>query len=282
MVADGPSRDVPHDENIPWPEVTSANAIPTPYQIFNQKKGSPYSKRRFYELVKIYHPDRHGHSSCLHDDIPVATKLERYRLIVAANNLLSDPVKRSAYDTYGAGWHGAPHALRPGEAAPNGSWASPATGRGWDGGPDGPANNATWEDWERWYNRGEKQEPVYFSNTTFLVLIALFVGVGYLGQTRRLDNFSLSLTHQIDALHNEMSKDLRRRRKMAAMYGDREERIQEFLKARDPVGYGVTDPREEQIRKLLPVQEVCASNDIESRATDIYQAAEEGGKKEGS
>lgn len=279
MVADGPSRDAPH-ENIPWPEVTSANAIPTPYQIFNQRKGSPYSKRRFYELVKIYHPDRHSVSSCYHDDIPVATKLERYRLIVAANNLLSDPVKRSAYDTYGAGWHGTPSALYPGEAAaPNGSWASPHTGRGWDGGPGGPANNATWEDWEKWYNRDEKQEPIYFSNTTFLVLIALFIGVGYMGQTRRLDNFSLSLTRQIDALHNDMSKELVRRRKEASMYGDRDERIQEFLKARDPVSYGVTDPREEQIRKVLPAPEICSSNDIESRATDIYHSAEEREKK---
>src|SRR5690554_4812441 len=59
MVADGRSRDAPHP-NIPWPEVSSANAIPSPYEIFNQKKGSPYSKRRFYELVKIYHPDRHS------------------------------------------------------------------------------------------------------------------------------------------------------------------------------------------------------------------------------
>src|SRR5690348_6812083 len=56
IVADGRCRDVPHP-NIPWPEVTSTNAIPSPYEIFNQKKGSPYSKHRFYELVKIYHPD---------------------------------------------------------------------------------------------------------------------------------------------------------------------------------------------------------------------------------
>jgi hypothetical protein len=280
MVADGPSRDFPH-ENIPWPEVTSAHALPTPYQIFNQKKGSPYSKRRFYELVKIYHPDRHSHSSHCDNGISAATKLERYRLVVAANDLLSDPVKRSAYDAYGAGWHGTPHVLNPGDpTTPNGSWASPYSGRGWDGGPGGPANNATWEDWEKWYNKDAKQEPIYFSNSTFLVLIAIFAGIGYIGQTARLDNFSMSLTHKIDALHNDMSKELMRRRKQASMYGDKDERIQEFLKARDPRGYGVTDPREEQIQKLLPSPEVCSSNDIESRSTDVYSSTTETVRKD--
>lgn len=272
IVADGPSRDVPHS-NIPWPEVTSANATPTPYQIFNQKKGAPYSKQRFYELVKIYHPDRHDYSSCCGDEISNATKLERYRLVVAANNLLSDPVKRGAYDAYGAGWQGTPDILRPGDGStPNGSWATPYSGKGWDGGPGGPSHNATWEDWEKWYNKDEKQEPIYFSNSTFLILIFMFGAIGFIGQSRRLDNFSIGLTHQIDALQNDMGKELIRRRREASMHGSKDERVQEFLKARDPVAYGVTDPREEQIRKLLPAPEVRASSNIESRHADIYHS----------
>lgn len=269
MVADGPSRDAKH-ENIPWPEVTSANAIPTPYQIFNQAKGSPYSKKRFYELVKIYHPDRHGQDSSIQCDIPPATKLERYRLVIAANNLLSDPVKRGAYDTYGAGWHGIPGASNPGDMTPNGTWSSTPYGRGWDS-SNGPANNATWEDWERWYNKDAKQEPIYLSNGAFFTVIVFLAGVGYLGQTARLDNFSMSLTHQVDKLHNEMSRDLMMRRKQASMYGDKDERIQEFLKARDPRGYGIIDLQGQQARKLLPAPEVCSSGDIKNRSTDIYK-----------
>src|SRR6187402_3852458 len=86
MVSDGHSR---HDHGqLRWPEMTSANSLPTPYQIFNQNKGSPYSKRRFYELVKLYHPDRHDHDTISHS-LSYATKLERYRLVVAANDILS-------------------------------------------------------------------------------------------------------------------------------------------------------------------------------------------------
>ena len=86
--------------------------IPTPYQIFGQKKDSPYSKRKFYELVKLYHPDRHDYGSS--GNLPsYTTKLERYRLIVAANDILSNPVKRAAYDRYGSGWNGQPDALSP-------------------------------------------------------------------------------------------------------------------------------------------------------------------------
>ena len=42
-----------------WP--TALN--PTPYDIFGHPKDAPYSKHRFYELVKLYHPDRHSHTA---------------------------------------------------------------------------------------------------------------------------------------------------------------------------------------------------------------------------
>ena len=274
MVVDGSARDAEHN-NLPWPEVTKKGAIPTPYQIFNQTKGAPYSKKRFYELVKIYHPDRHSHEDPLYDDVTPAVKLERYRLVIAANNILSDPVKRGAYDTYGAGWHGAPGVVDNGGHSPHGSWAG-GQGRTWDS-RYGPSNNATWEDWERWYNKQEKQEPIYLSNGAFFTTIVFFVFVGYLGQTARLDNFSLSLTHQIDKLHNEMSRDLVQRRMAAKLYGDKDERIQEFLKARDPQGYGVIDHEGEKLRKLLPAPEVCMSNDTMRRAKEVDYSTKKDG-----
>lgn len=273
MVVDGSARD--EHSHLPWPEVTTKNAIPTPYQIFNQTKGAPYSKKRFYELVKIYHPDRHSHEDPNYDDITPAVKLERYRLVIAANNILSDPVKRGAYDTYGAGWHGAPGVVNNNDHTPHGSWAG-GQGRTWDT-RYGPSNNATWEDWERWYNKQDKQEPIYLSNGAFFTTILFFVFVGYLGQTARLDKFSLSLTHQIDKLHNEMSRDLVQRRMAAKLYGDKDERIQEFLKARDPQGYGVIDSEGEKVRKLLPAPEVCMSNDTVRRATEVDYSPKKGG-----
>jgi hypothetical protein len=271
VISDGHSR---HDHgSLRWPEKTSTNTIPTPYQIFNQKKGSPYSKLRFYELVKLYHPDRHELDSSV-DGLSYATKLERYRLVVAANDILSDPVKRSAFDIYGAGWNGMPDVTRPrGPSDPSATWGN-YSGRGWGGGPQGPSQNATWEDWEKWYARDAKgpQEPRFVSNSAFVGLIILFATLGGIGQATRVGNYSMSFLEQRDALHDNISKDLiRRRMEATTMFGSREERIHSFLKQRAPVGYGLTDHKEDTYRKMLPPPEVCSSGDIKSRRMDTSQ-----------
>ena len=271
MVSDGHSK---HDHGkLRWPEMTSANTIPTPYQIFNQKKGSHYSKKRFYELVKLYHPDRHDLDTS-NDGLSYATKLERYRLVVAANDILSDPIKRGAYDTYGAGWNGHPDVTRPRDASDStASWGG-SSGRGWSGGPSGPSQNATWEDWERWYQRDAKgpQEPRFVSNSAFVGLIVIFAALGGIGQATRVGNYSMSFLEQRDALHDNISKDLiRRRTETTTAYGSREERIHSFLKQRDPLGYSITNPREEGYRKLLPAPEVSSGEDIKRRRMEVSQ-----------
>ncbi|KAH8590900.1 Hsp40 co-chaperone-like protein Jid1 [Bisporella sp. PMI_857] len=236
-----------------WPAVTSANAIPTPYQIFDQKKGSKYSKQRFYELVKIYHPDKHG--EC--DGLSYATKVERYRLIVAANDLLSDPAKRKAYDCWGAGWNGAPDiALARDRQDSSTIWGN-YSGQDWRG-PDGPSQNATWEDWERWYQRDAKgrQEPRFVSNSAFVSLIFVFAILGGVGQATRVGNHSMSFIEQRDALHDDISNDLRRRRKETiTAYSSRDERIQKFIEQRESYVYDMSDHREGH-RKLLPAPEI--------------------------
>jgi len=259
----------PNDHNLQWPDHPASTTTPTPYQIFQQKKTAPYCKRRFYELVKIYHPDR-PHPACSYP-LSHATRLERYRLVVAANAILSDPIKRHAYDRYGAGWNGTPES-----GSHRHGWANAATGTGWASctGPESPAYNATWEDWERWYQRGSTgkgtrappQEPQYFSNSAFVSLIVLFAAVGSFGQVTRVGEYSRTFIEQIESVHDDCSKDLmrRRRRESSEYRGDgsgdrnRDERIQTFLKMRDPVGYA----GEESYRRLLPAPEVCASGDI--------------------
>lgn len=259
-----------HDD-LQWPEHPTSTTTPTPYQIFQQKTTAPYCKQRFYELVKLYHPDR-PHPACSYP-LSHATRLERYRLVVAANAILSDPIKRQAYDRYGAGWNGTP------ESGPHRhGWANAAAGTGWASyrGPDSPAHNATWEDWERWYQRDSAgkgtrappQAPVYFSNSAFLSLIVLFTALGSFGQVTRVGEHSRTFIEQIESMHDDCSKDLmrRRRRESADDRGtgsgngnrNRDERIQSFLKMRDPVGYG----GEESYRRLVPAPEVCSSGDV--------------------
>lgn len=56
-------------------------------------------KRRYYELVKLYHPDvcKGG------EDVE-----ERFRMITSAYAILSDSARKNAYDNFGAGWKGVP------------------------------------------------------------------------------------------------------------------------------------------------------------------------------
>ncbi|KAM3083248.1 Chitinase 4 [Clarireedia jacksonii] len=270
MVSDGGRKSQSHGD-LRWPELTSAKAVPTPYQIFNQKKGSPYSKQRFYELVKLYHPDRYDHDSAS-AVLSYETKLSRYRLIIAANDILSDPIKRGAYDRYGAGWNGQPEILDPRDRTHSAAWGD-QNSHGWRS-PGGPSQNATWEDWERWYQRDAKghQEPQFVSNTAFVLIIVIFAALGGIGQATRVENYSVTFLEQRDALHTKMSKELNQRRKESTTgFGSREERIHSFLRQRDPTGYGVTDPRDEAYRKLLPNPEICSSEDIKSRSLVLYQ-----------
>lgn len=228
--------------------------MPTPYQIFHQKKTDPYSKRRFYELVKQYHPDRHGHDnhSPGKPPLPQAMMIDRYRLVVAANDILSHPAKRKAYDECGAGWDGRPEARFRRD-----QWSYDSDGH-WTGFEDNntsPFRNATWEDWEKWYQRNDKgkkqsQAPVYFSNGGFLSLIAILACLGGIGQATRMSDHSVSYLKKLESTHADCSQDAQSRKEQAQGYGNLDRRVQSFLKAREKAG--IPTPVEENSRRLLP------------------------------
>lgn len=238
-------------DGLQWPDLPSATSIPTPYQIFQQKKSAPYSKRRFYELVKLYHPDRYTQEQNPSgpDFLSPAVRLERYRLVVAANNILSDPAKRGAYDRYGAGWNGQPEL-----GAQKHNWGQ-AAGTGWSGFQDNasPAQNATWEDWERWYRRDAKgkPEPLYFSNSAFVSLIAVFAALAGIGQATRVGEYSRTYMEQIEAVHEDCSKDIQRRRRESHTFTNKDERMQSFLRNREASCYAVPDSTDAGYPKLL-------------------------------
>ena len=260
------------DLHLHWPRLESPHAVPTPYQIFNQEAGSPYSKHRFYELVKLYHPDRSGHHHGLAgiDSLSQPVRLERYRLVIAANDILSDPIKRSAYDRYGAGWNG--------RAASKGSrdyeqmrraWTGPYP-RPWRHGPvdHSPSQNATWEDWERWYQRGgrAKQEPLFVANGAFISVVVVLAAFAGVAEAMRFGNQSTSFMHHRDRVHNETSRDLMRRRNEASTFsGRKDERLQSFLRSRDSVEYDIGESSAEGYQRLLPEPEICSSGEVKER-----------------
>ncbi|KAK6952724.1 hypothetical protein Daesc_005018 [Daldinia eschscholtzii] len=219
-VSNGPKKPAASSNDHAWPESTQ----PTPYEIFDQHKSAPYSKAKFYELVKIYHPDRHHHVSS--HRLSHSARLERYRLVVAANQILSDPSKRRAYDLYGAGWGG----IRSMENIYR------SADKSWRDVPGNPSMNATWEDWERWYNerdgKKEKQQPVYMSNQLFAGVLCIFVVIGSMGQARRANSNSTNFVDMREQSHATISHDMRLRQIEQSSL-NRHERVENFLRQRE-------------------------------------------------
>ncbi|KAF1920462.1 hypothetical protein BDU57DRAFT_15920 [Ampelomyces quisqualis] len=239
-----------HDdaELLHWPEAITPHQTPTPYQILKCRRGELYTKQRFYALVKLYHPDR-CHAGSPVAELPLHVRLERYRLLVAAHDILSDIEKRKAYDTWGHGWAG--HHRTP---------SSPAA-REWDFDrrrwATDPRNNATWEDWERWRhdNAGEadsNSEMVQLSNFAFISLILAFISIGGVIQGTRFSTFNSSVIERRDQIHREASTTLRRSMNATAS-GDHDKQIRNFLDHREAQLAG-----EASYQRLLPPAENCA------------------------
>jgi len=229
-----------------WPQPLHPNKLPSPYQILDHKRGTTYSKARFVELVKLYHPDRTDHPAhaSLCKSLPAPVRLERYRLIIAAHAILSDPYKTTAYDLHGAGWAGQPDVIR-------------ARYPGY--GPDSPMSNATWEDWEAWYQRqrtkaGEKpqrQKPAFMSNGAFISLIGVLAALGGIGQAARADITTKSVLQLREEADEEAKREMKRVREEARGF-TKGERIENFLRSKDPVA-----DSHEGLRSVMLEMDVC-------------------------
>lgn len=255
-------------DNMNWPclHEPKRSVQPTPYDIFELERGAAYSKHKFYELVKIYHPDRHGIAT---SDEPIYTlshveRLERYRLVVQAHEILSDPAKRRAYDATGAGW-GAKVSTAPGFSR---TYHTDS--------PDSPYANATWEDWERWYARTshphregpQAYEGAYFNHNafaSFIILVAIITGVlqathagTSAGSVEERARAFTAQTHQFMSdrkvenaqYYNSEDSHLPPSKPVAPVLGPAaDERVRHFLHRRDPSRYGLKEEEESHYRQ---------------------------------
>lgn len=243
-----------------WPR----HKHPTPYDILETPRKGTYNKARYVEIVKLYHPDlSHIHTgspssnaACNSSFTPPPDPtvcLERFRLAVAANMLLSDASKRAAYDRFGIGWAHGPHYDSP-AVAPHNWWGnvnwgareghegySPFRNAYGNGGPNDTSQNATWEDWERWRAQnpqysgaaGGQQREVFAKNGTFMAVVLLLACVGGAAEVGYANKIGEEMVASTDKVTRELGRDVARRRKEI---GDKEERIRKFLVMRDPVG----------------------------------------------
>ncbi|KAK2757357.1 hypothetical protein FQN54_004871 [Arachnomyces sp. PD_36] len=258
------------DNDLSWPHTHTY----TPYDIFKQGRGDPYSKRRFYELVKIYHPDRpcNNHPQCRH--ISDAVRLERYRLVVAAHEILSDPIKRDTYDRFGADWHQWNRITGFNHDGTEAVGTQQPYGRG-EGFDDSVFKNATWEDWERWYQRHEPRRPQNYdvSQNTFaslVILIAIFAGVG---QLSTFGSYSTSVEERLKEINEQCSRFLAGRREQTlSQMNSQDARVQNFLIKRDPSGHGLKEEEEETYRKIL------GTPDSSNKLADLKETAQKAAK----
>ncbi|KAH7558155.1 hypothetical protein BM1_05427 [Bipolaris maydis] len=239
---------------LTWPEPQTPHKTPTPYQILQCRKGDAYTKHRFYALVKLYHPDR-AHVCPAMAQLPLHVRLERYRMLVTAHDILSDVEKRKAYDAWGHGWAGHHHT----PTAPRHSdWDYDAPRWTTD-----PRTNATWEDWERWHheNSGAKDSDartIQMSNFTFMALLFAFVSIGGVVQGTRFTSFNNSVIERRDQIHREASIEYRRSRNATlSASGNRDERIRTFLEHRESTIVG-----EQSYQRLLPPVDTCSPDQV--------------------
>ena len=116
-----------------------------------------------------------------------------------------------------------------------------------------------------------KQEPVYFSNGGFLVLVIATVFIGSFGQSLRVGDYASEFKRQTEMTHDNASKALRKHKTDSTGFGNRNDRLHNFLMTRDPYGCGITDPEKESYRKLLPEPELCMSEGVHQQGLDQDQ-----------
>ncbi|KAI5305981.1 hypothetical protein KEM56_002653 [Ascosphaera pollenicola] len=233
--------------NHVWP--TSPNI--TPYDVLNQPSSGTYSKGKYFELVKLYHPDSPGQEHPAAKGISQEERLRRYHLIVTAHEILSDPSKRRAFDRFGDNWYNRP------ELFGNDARRLTETHQKANAPDSSIYRNATWEDWQRYYQRhGRSASPEEDADTevsgqsfrSFLLTIVLIMGV------------TQALTFGVWSTNDAKSKEFsarnsafleERKRNSLVEAVSHHDRVKNFLVSRDPTGSGLKDDEKDTYRQTL-------------------------------
>ncbi|CAG8908742.1 unnamed protein product [Penicillium egyptiacum] len=241
----------PH-QNYSWP----SNPSFTPYDVLNLPRSATYTKRNYYDLVKIYHPDRPLKDHPLFHQLTAETRLQRYRIVVDAHEILSDPIKRAAYDRNGTGWI---HTILDTRIERDSH------------GPNIYAN-ATWEDWEDWHNRHQGPQQHVVDQRTFTRLVILLVLFAGALQASWLGQVNTGYNDRLREVNEQSARVLQDRRDSTVKQMDSNDaRVQGFLIRRDPTGSGLKDneqpvyQRELNPRRGLNVADQAGKNSRERR-----------------
>ena len=208
-----------------WPSTDR----PTPYEVMGIERGNKYSKSRYYDLVKVYHPD--SSTSLAAQKLPVEERLSRYRLIVDAHEILSDYKKRSAYDTYGLGW---PLPSRPHSFDLRSQ------------------RHTTYDRWgDEGFNGGSERELIrrLFRNKKFICFVVVLVTFA---QTCVILSSLAKSELQMRRTDEECRDMIYRHRDRALSLKTLMAQMERLLLKRDPSGMGLASTEEPFYRDMLP------------------------------
>ncbi|WFD40507.1 uncharacterized protein MJAP1_003493 [Malassezia japonica] len=97
-------------------------------------------KSQYYDLVKTLHPDRAASKPL--DKKEYERRLEKFRSVVKAYDLLKDPKKRAMYDKFGMGWEFDVSSVMAQAERQRYTWAARGQFR--------PRTQAEWDHWHMW------------------------------------------------------------------------------------------------------------------------------------
>ena len=126
--------------------------------------------------------------------------------------------------------------------------------------------NATWEDWERWYERQRDPEgyarrhswsgaffssskpanTVFVNNYVFLSVVAILAALGGIGQATRANQLAENRRQRMDAFNERVGRDLLDARNDAredAKAQNKEERIKRWVRQKEGLSEGEVDGR---------------------------------------
>ncbi len=199
--------------DLAWPHKAHVN----PYDILNVSggKGSAVSqpdiKSKYYQLVKMYHPDVNQGQQ------------DRFRKIVLAYDILSDPARKYAYDTYGAGWDSAPGLSQQGYQR----W-DPGRHRG---------NEKPRHVWNEFYagNASATSTSAPTTNVNLIAIISFLAFLGVLMQAVRIAKVTDRFQKGSEDRHVRSSRDLVVARRNALI--GRDDRLDYFMIGRKHNNY---------------------------------------------
>jgi curved DNA-binding protein CbpA len=196
-------------DDLRWPK--SSN--PSPYEIFGLPPTASAAdiKKRYYELAKRYHPDSRATSAQVEQE-----RIQRFRQVVQANELLSAARSRRLYDQQGFGW---------GDMNVNDIMGDPVH---WRGNYEGRYRDTRRPNGDN----SHKAQPYYTSNANFAGGIIVIVVLVAVIQLSRIQSNAQKASERRRIVHEQASLNLRDARINAKTSG-RQDMIEAFQQRRD-------------------------------------------------